>query len=325
MSGVDSPVIILGAARSGTTLLADYLLAKHPALVYVAEPAYLWRYGNAYRPHDVLLARDARPEVRAAIRRRFASYLDGAPGRRLMEKTPANCLRMPFVMEVFPDAQIVHVLRDGRDVALSAAREWVGRGRPRMPPGQSPPKGAARIGKILKAHAQLRQRVFDLRSFVELPAYAGRLFGVVWRQALHSSRFPWGPRFPGLRQIRRRFSLLETCALQWEWSVRAARSACRGLPERQYLEIRYEDLVRQPRQEIETVLEMLGLDRSASIVDPMVAVVDTTEKPKWTGRPRAEFEGVENLVGTTLEELGYELPTRPARDAGRERARGSGA
>jgi hypothetical protein len=307
MGAIESPIIILGAARSGTTLLADVILAKHPALVYVSEPVFLWRYGHAYRPHDVLRARDATPAIRETIQSRFRRYLDGRPSCRLMEKTPSNCFRMPFILEVFPEAQVVHVLRDGRDVALSAAREWAGRGRPRMPQGERPPGDAARVGGILKAHAQLRERVFDLRSLLEVPAYARRALGVVWRQAFHSSRYPWGPRFPGLRQIRRTFSLLETCALQWELSVLAARSACLGLPRHQYVELRYEDLVQRPREEIERVLATLDLSREPAIVDAMTSEVDLTTKPKWRRHERGEIAQVEGLVGATLSDLGYPL------------------
>ena len=33
---------------------------------------------------------------------------------RLLENTPENCLRLPFLLEIFPDARAIYRLRDGR-------------------------------------------------------------------------------------------------------------------------------------------------------------------------------------------------------------------
>jgi hypothetical protein len=37
----------------------------------------------------------------------------------IVEKSPRNALRVPFLRAVFPEAKFIHVLRDGRDVACS--------------------------------------------------------------------------------------------------------------------------------------------------------------------------------------------------------------
>src|SRR5207245_10114419 len=45
--------------------------------------------------------------------------------RRLYDTTPTNVPRMQRIVQAFPDARIVHIIRDGRDVALSLdKREW---------------------------------------------------------------------------------------------------------------------------------------------------------------------------------------------------------
>ncbi|MDQ6840024.1 MAG: sulfotransferase, partial [Actinomycetota bacterium] len=45
---VRQPVIVLGAPRSGTTLLAS-ILSAHSQVTVVGEPRLVWRYGNDSR------------------------------------------------------------------------------------------------------------------------------------------------------------------------------------------------------------------------------------------------------------------------------------
>jgi len=58
--------------------------------------------------------------IRFAVRLRGRLQLGGDRPRRLLEKTPENCLRLPFLLEIFPDARIIHLTRDGRSNISSA-------------------------------------------------------------------------------------------------------------------------------------------------------------------------------------------------------------
>ncbi len=50
--------------------------------------------------------------------------LDG--GRRFAEKTPWNVFLVPFLARTFPGLQVIHIIRDGRDVAASHIRKpWL--------------------------------------------------------------------------------------------------------------------------------------------------------------------------------------------------------
>jgi hypothetical protein len=50
--------------------------------------------------------------------------LDG--GYRFAEKNPENSFLVPFLADEFPDAQFVHIMRDGRDVTVSHAEQpWL--------------------------------------------------------------------------------------------------------------------------------------------------------------------------------------------------------
>ena len=43
---------------------------------------------------------------------------------RLLEKTPENCLRLPFLLEIFPDARVIYLTRDGRPNIHSLMEGW---------------------------------------------------------------------------------------------------------------------------------------------------------------------------------------------------------
>lgn len=72
-----------------------------------------------------------------ALRRSFhesARYNDGRPvppgtAVRLLEKTPKNCLRIPLLRRMFPDAQFVVLHRDGRPNVSSLLEGWRAPGR----------------------------------------------------------------------------------------------------------------------------------------------------------------------------------------------------
>ena len=55
-------------------------------------------------------AQDVTAPAAARIRRRFFLAVGGK--RRLIDKTPRNSLRVPFVHELFPDASYVFLKRD---------------------------------------------------------------------------------------------------------------------------------------------------------------------------------------------------------------------
>ena len=91
---LDRPIVIVGPPRSGTSILMN-LLAEHPGLARVNEPRITWRYGNE-RGSDALRPEQARPDVRAHIRERFAAMIREQGAARMVEKTPSNALRRPL-------------------------------------------------------------------------------------------------------------------------------------------------------------------------------------------------------------------------------------
>lgn len=116
------PIFILGAPRSGTTFLGA-CLAQLPELSYHFEPVAT-KAAARYVYSGVWRAATARFFYRQVYAWLMRLHADGH--LRFAEKTPQNCFVAPFLAEAFPDAQFIHILRDGRDAALSYSKQpWL--------------------------------------------------------------------------------------------------------------------------------------------------------------------------------------------------------
>lgn len=130
-------VIIGGTPRSGTTLVRR-ILDRHPSLCCGPESSVLLPGGprldqvaSAYRwPIAELREMMSRSPSQGAFVDAFAERYRRERSRdRWAEKTPLNVLCFGWVLERFPEARVVHVVRDGRDVVCSMRqhpdRRWV--------------------------------------------------------------------------------------------------------------------------------------------------------------------------------------------------------
>ena len=143
------PIFVSGCNRGGTTILTR-LLAAHPEVRNVGrgefcEGQYIWRkrfrdrsrHRWAVWPWRLLVRRTAAHATRPHLgffQHAFHDAMRG-PGR-MLEKTPANAVRVPFINALYPDCYFLHVLRDGRHTTASlvarrvnllfAPHQWVG-------------------------------------------------------------------------------------------------------------------------------------------------------------------------------------------------------
>lgn len=109
--------LIVGCARSGTSILGE-LGSLHPDVKYIFEAHQIWELGGlGVNGSHQLTAAHATSESKALIREWFVNQKGAA--KLLLEKNPRNVLRIPYVRGIFPKAKIVHIVRDGRDVACS--------------------------------------------------------------------------------------------------------------------------------------------------------------------------------------------------------------
>lgn len=186
---------------------------------------------------------------------------------RLLEKTPENCLRLPFLQALFPDARVLFLTRDGRANAYSLLEGWR---QPHTFPGYRTPL-------LVTAPGQTRGR---------------------WAFTL----------IPGWRGLVDR-PLEEICAHQWavcNSAVLDYAAAAGALP---LLTIAYEELVRQPDGVLSRIAAFIGL-RPVDIPVfgrplPEVNAVSRPESEKWR-READVITRVESIIAPTMERLGYE-------------------
>lgn len=157
----ERPFFIVGQPRSGTTLVRA-IANSHPRLFVPPETGFLpfLQIDGQAPSGDRPLSREEMAHLLAQIGRlnfewqdlvddaaAFYGRLAGDPGsptvsqaldalyRRVMgergarwgDKTPGYVRYMPQIDRLFPHAQFIHVVRDGRDTALSAREKWEGR------------------------------------------------------------------------------------------------------------------------------------------------------------------------------------------------------
>jgi hypothetical protein len=120
----DRLVFVVGSPRSGTSFLGTSLGA-HPELVDLGE---LQPLKAAIARLAALPVGEAARELRTIVER--IRLLAGLRRVRAVEQTPETGFVVPALLEAYPRATIVHIVRDGRDVAASLLeRGWLSAGR----------------------------------------------------------------------------------------------------------------------------------------------------------------------------------------------------
>lgn len=120
-------VVMGGAPRSGTTVLRK-LFDRHPAICCGAETKILvpaafnlaWLASSYHIPRAELESMRLAAASQGAFVDAFATRVRVQAGKaRWAEKTPQNIRHLDWILERFPQASIIHIIRDGRDVVCS--------------------------------------------------------------------------------------------------------------------------------------------------------------------------------------------------------------
>jgi hypothetical protein len=171
-------VLVVGAPRSGTTWVQT-LLAADPAVATPQETDLLSRYVRPLhdawewqlrgQPDDwarrrfkglpgVLRSDEQRTLVRDLVARVLDTVVANAGGSAtvVVEKSPSNSFAADLVAAYLPEAKVVHVIRDGRDVAASLNAAAAGWGR------DWAPSSVPRAAKAWREHVEAAQRFPEL-------------------------------------------------------------------------------------------------------------------------------------------------------------------
>jgi sulfotransferase family protein len=289
-------VFVVGAARSGTTLL-QRMLDAHPRLAVVNETYWLPRkfrertgltrqgivteallplllaspkfdrMGVSEDDLTCLLAAAQPIRYEHYVARIFDLYAERAGKPLAGDKTPGYVRRIPQIHELWPEARFVHIIRDPRDVCLS---------------------------------------MLD------------------WRN---------GERTAGQFGTWEMDPVLST-ALYWRYSVAIGREAGTALGRELYLEMRYEDLVATPEGELGRLCEFLDLPYAQAMLQfhegRTRPKAGRSSKAQWlpptlglrdwrTQLPREDVERIEAAVNDLLSSCGYDSQSRGCAPAVRDR------
>jgi hypothetical protein len=146
---------IVGVARSGTTLLR-LMLDAHPDLAISPETGFLvnacslpregeqarerfvetvtnyhtWKYmGISAAALRAELQRIEPFDLSEGVRSLYRMYAERFDKSRFGDKTPGYTVHLLELEDLLPEASFIHIVRDGRDVALSVRPLWFSPGK----------------------------------------------------------------------------------------------------------------------------------------------------------------------------------------------------
>lgn len=280
------PVVIIGAPRSGTNILRDVLTRLPKAGTWPCDEInYIWRHGNMSYPSDEFPPELAKHNVKSYIRKNFEKIAKNYNLDIVIEKTCANSLRVAFVECVIPEALYVFIRRDGIDATASIIRRW---------------KANLNIPYIL------RKTKFVPLS--DVPYYALRYLGNrIYRIVSKNKRLAyWGPRIEGIDNLLASYDLEEVCALQWKQCVDAATKVFENMSANKYIEVSYENFVRNPERELKKIVRFLGLSVNSQVLKK--AVYDVNDRNIGKGYVELNKETIDRLfplIEDTMKHHGY--------------------
>ena len=261
LPNLHAPVFLIGAPRSGTTFLGS-CLAQIPEISYHFEPI-----ATKAAARYVYQQKWSKWQSQWFYRNVYAwlMRIHGDGDLRFAEKTPRNCFLIPFLAETFSDAKFIHIIRDGRDSALSLNKKpW-----------------------FLASQANSGR--------FEPGGYPYGNYAQFWVEPERITEFE---------------STSDTHRCIWVWKrfTETALEAAQQLPSQSHLELRYEDLVFNPIEEGNRILQFLQIDsaHSRNLFHQAMTRVRADSVLGWQrGFSPQQLEEIEREAGELLNSLGY--------------------
>lgn len=207
----------------GRRLLYQVLLHSEGLRSWHATRLNEWTKSEEYEE-------DAAQITRAVIDSLMRRELTKSGKRILGDRTPHYVSHLPELHSLFPEAKVVHAIRDGRDVAISGMHSFWKSSQDRGGPVNLSPEEV----EIRDSYLQ------DREAFIE----SGRSIFTEER-------------------IRQRAS-------GWNRIVRRGRNTGKRLFGANYAELRYEEHLGTPHAALTELFEFLGADTSPEVIDQIV-------------------------------------------------------
>lgn len=292
-------VFIVGSPRSGTTVTAEEL-AKHPDIGYFYEPYYMWNYISGSGEDDASGEEGATPEAINFIRRNALAFQQKCGTRFVIEQSPEESLKLDLIKKVLPKARYIHLVRDGYDCVTSIANEWEKRSQ--SVKQKNPAEIAGRVLTTLGRQPFMRFRLMQL--WFELNE-SGLLRPWNWANKSKWKGNPgWGVRIAGWQRILEDQGQMALNAHQWATTVEKVLTFLDAHDKSACIQMRYEDLAREPEKEFSEIQRWIGVET--------VPEIGIGLNPDSIGKGRRRLEPgdvaiITPIISDAMQRLGYDL------------------
>jgi Sulfotransferase family len=297
-------IFLLGTGRCGSTLLEE-VLARHPDVGFISNvDAYLGALAPKGRWNNLLYART--PDVLSQRDRlgRFQTL------QKRLHYGPSEAWSLLF-KEVSPT-----VVAPFRDLTEDDVTPWLRRRFERFYRDRMVAQGKAFFLHKYTGwpRARFLNAIFPNARFVHVirdgRAVASSLLQMPWWKGyLGPSEWRFGP-LP--EEYEREWmeagrSFVALAGIEWKVMMDAFDLAARAIPRERWLDVRYEDLVGDPRAGIERTLEWLGLSWTEEFEARFSRHVFSTSRRQGylNDLSGPQIELLNRLLGDHLRRLGY--------------------
>jgi len=291
MSGqLKSPILLFGNTRSGTTIVQK-VMSTHPDIAGWYEPNALWLYADPGRIHDEFEESDATNRVKQYIRQRFLKYQKLHGNCVVLEKTPQNILRIPYVRAIFPEATFLFIVRNPLSFISSVEYKW-----------QRPVTGRGIVRRL--KDTPINQLHHWVRRY---------LIQQINKRVLRRKYLSiWGPRYRGIQDDLKNHDLLTVVARQWSVCSMKAERDMASFEDGQILRLKYEDFVDDPISDLERICAHCGLEMSSDMVNAAREMVKSDRKIKWQRFDPLDLARILPEISDEMQRHGYATPAEVA-------------
>ena len=284
------PIFLFGNTRSGTTIVQK-VMSTHPDIVGWYEPNALWLYADPGRIHDEFDVSDATNRVKRYIRQRFLTYQKQHGNCVVLEKTPQNILRIPYVRAIFPEATFLFIVRNPFSFISSVEFKW-----------QRPVTGSGIVRRL--RDMPMSQLHHWVRRYI-----IQQINKRVLRKKYLSI---WGPRYRGIQEDLKTHDQLTVIARQWSVCSMKAENDMASFEDGQVLRLKYEDFVDDPISDLARICAHCGLEMSSDMVKAAREMVKSDRKIKWQRFEPHDLARIMPEISDEMRRHGYEIPAEIA-------------